>query len=133
MQKASQFIYVKAAFPKKDIKENFSKVEINEQQRASLNRFNTEDNITTPTTKEEYVAALKQIENQTDKYNDYIDKIKIQINNIKNNNTDFSKKESSLLNKSSAKSSKFNLQGLLTIATIGLIFGAWITKMTSSQ
>lgn len=120
--KQGQHTYLPAEFS------NVPKNEVNEN-RVSYNIFK-EENANTPVTKQEFKDAMKELDIESEKYTEYIDKIDIQIQNIKSNNTDYRKKNTSLVdNSAKSKSSSLKLQGLLVVATFGLLFGSWLSKI----
>ncbi len=106
--------------------------EYNKRIQASQANYiqDTKDRRTTPTNTEEYRSALADITKEADEYSSYISKIETQISNFKSNDNDYNKKELALSKSTGQKSSgKFKTLGLVFFMTIGLILGAWLTKV----
>lgn len=97
-------------------------------QASQANFF--QDKRVTPTTVDEFRTALSEITKETDEYSSYISKIETQISNFKSNDSDFNKKELALSKSSGVKSTgNVKTLGLVFFMTIGLILGAWLTKV----
>lgn len=118
---------------------NYSKDNNEDEYRriqASQANFlkDSKDKRVTPTTVDEYRAALSEITKETDEYSSYISKIETQISNFKSNDSDFNKKELALSKSTGVKSTgNVKTLGLVFFMTIGLILGAWLTKVFGLQ
>jgi cytolysin (calcineurin-like family phosphatase) len=101
----------------------------NQVSQANYIQENRDQRIT-PTSVEAYRAAISEITKESDELSSLISKIENQISNFKSNDNDYNKKELALSKSTGLKSSaKFKTLGLVYFMTIGLILGAWLTKV----
>lgn len=100
---------------------------VNLQRSSILNMENK--TLPTPKTEEEFKICNDNLLLQQEEYLSNIEKIKVQIANLQNNNNDYNKKKTALTeSKYNTSPGKISLSAFVALLTLGLILGAWLNK-----
>eukprot|EP00340_Litonotus_pictus_P007857 CAMPEP_0170524510 /NCGR_PEP_ID=MMETSP0209-20121228/9957_1 /TAXON_ID=665100 ORGANISM="Litonotus pictus, Strain P1" /NCGR_SAMPLE_ID=MMETSP0209 /ASSEMBLY_ACC=CAM_ASM_000301 /LENGTH=240 /DNA_ID=CAMNT_0010813227 /DNA_START=49 /DNA_END=768 /DNA_ORIENTATION=+ len=121
MKNLSQSLYLEATFDK-NYQHLLGRSNIDDRDKGLF----SSQIVKTPTTELEMKQAIQQINKESDEYNSYIEKIKVQISNFQNNSSDYAKKRTALGDKVDSKGPfTMNLSLFVFFLTLGLIVGAW--------